>query len=176
MTTTAISLACIALQAAGAPAGWPSWLPPPTPGNLVIWACVLVLLALVFLKLRGLPSHLRARDKSTLDPVQMEALMIGTPPQIVDLRPREDYMGEEGHIRGALNIPFSEFKERIGELDISHPRPIVLVDETDKLSHQVMPLLEARGHRWLYVLKGGYRAWKRAKFPTYATPGVQKPK
>lgn len=176
MTTTAISLACIALQAAGAPAGWPSWLPPPTPGNLVIWACVLVLLALVFLKLRGLPSHLRARDKSTLDPVQMEALMIGTPPQIVDLRPREEYMGEDGHIRGALNIPFGEFKERIGELDTSHPRPIVLVDESDKLSHQVMPLLEARGHRWLYVLKGGYRAWKKAKFPTYSTPGAQKQK
>ena len=85
-------------------------------------------------------------------------------------------MGEDGHIRGALNIPFGEFKERIGELDTSHPRPIVLVDETDKLSHQVMPLLEARGHRWLYVLKGGYRAWKKAKFPTYSTPGAQKPK
>lgn len=134
----------------------------------------LVLLCIVFYKkLRDLPANLRAREKSTLDPTQLEELMIGTPPQIVDLRPKEEYEGKHGHIRGALNIPYSEFKKRIDELDTSHPRPIVLVDENDVLSHEAMPLLEQRGHRWLYVLKGGFRAWRRAKYPVYFTP--QKP-
>jgi len=130
---------------------------------------LLLLLAAMGLKLRTLPSRLRARHKSTLDPTQLEELMIGTPPQVVDLRPREAYMGEKGHIRGALNIPFSEFKQRVDELDTSHPRPIVLVDESDALSHQIMPLLEARGHRWIYVLKGGFRAWRQEKYPVSVT-------
>ena len=94
----------------------------------------------------------------------------------MDLRTREAYAGEEGHIRGALNIPFSELRQRIAELDTSNPRPIVLVDENDLLSHQAMPLLEARGHRWIYVLKGGYRAWVRANYPVYHTQAEAKKK
>jgi 3-mercaptopyruvate sulfurtransferase SseA len=132
-------------------------------------ASVLLLLIVLILKLQSLPSTLRARNKSTLDPTQLEELMIGTPPQIVDLRPETEYLGEKGHIRGAVNIPFSEFQKRVDELDTSHPRPIVLVDESDVLSHQLMPVLEARGHRWIYVLKGGFKAWRRAKYPVYST-------
>ena len=176
MMTTAGSMAWIALLETEVPEGWPSSLPEPTPRNILIGVCILLILIVVAAKLRHIPSNLRARNKSVLDPTQLEALMIGTPPQIVDLRPREAYMGEEGHIRGSMNIPFSEFRNRIEELDTSHPRPIVLVDDTDELSHQVMPLLEARGHRWIYVLKGGFKAWRRSKYPIYTVPADQKRK
>jgi 3-mercaptopyruvate sulfurtransferase SseA len=168
------SFAWFALQGLAPVTGWRATL-----GDLPPWAIpagvsCLLLLVVFILRLRSLPSDLRARHKSTLDPTQLEELMIGTPPQIVDLRPEEAYLGEKGHIRGAVNIPFGEFKRRIDELDTSHPRPIVLVDESDALSHQMLPFLEERGHRWIYVLKGGFRAWKRAKYPVYS--GQAQPK
>jgi 3-mercaptopyruvate sulfurtransferase SseA len=168
------SFAWFALQGLAPATGWRATL-----ADLPSWAIpagvsLLLLLIVFILRLRSLPSDLRARHKSTLDPTQLEELMIGTPPQIVDLRSEEAYLGEKGHIRGAVNIPFGEFKRRIDELDTSHPRPIVLVDESDALSHQVLPFLEERGHRWIYVLKGGFRAWKRAKYPVYS--GQAQPK
>jgi rhodanese-related sulfurtransferase len=167
MLMTAYSASRSAFQTGGPSQSWFAQLPPWTiPAGLSL----LLLLVVLILKLRNLPSRLRAKNKSTLDPTQLEDLMIGTPPQIVDLRPRAEYEGKKGHIRGALNIPFDEFQKRVDELDTSHPRPIVLVDESDELSHQVMPFLEQRGHRWLYVLKGGYRAWRQAKFPVYHNP------
>lgn len=176
MLTTAESLLRIALLGQESSSKWLSRVTNPSPWDLVIAACGLIILVVLLMKLRTIPSNLRARNKSTLDPTQLEELMIGTPPQIVDLRPKEDYLGEKGHIRGAVNIPFGEFKKRIDELDTSHPRPIVLVDENDVLSHEAMPLLEERGHRWIYVLKGGFKAWRRAKYPVYTAQSEQKPK
>jgi len=170
MFMSVYSLSRAALQAQDAPDGLSAWLASLPPWAIPAAISALLLLIVFYLKLRAIPSEIRARHKSTLDPIQLEELMIGTPPQIVDLRPKEEYEGKQGHIRGALNLPFAEFQKRIDELDTSHPRPIVLVDESDKLSHQVMPILEQRGHRWIYVLKGGFRAWRMAKFPVYFTP------
>lgn len=127
----------------------------------------LALLILFLMWLRRAPSRARARHAPTLDPVQMEELMLGNPPQIIDLRESLEFMGHRGHIRGATNIPFAELPKRIHELDTSHPRPIVLVDETDLLSHKALPLLAAQGHTWIYVLKGGFRAWQQKKMPVY---------
>lgn len=88
MLMCALSLPGAAVQALDASViqffkGLPAWSYP------VAIAAVLVLVALI-MKLRALPSHLRGRHKSTLDPIQLEELMAGAPPQIVDLRPRED--------------------------------------------------------------------------------------
>ena len=128
---------------------------------------VFMLLVALIMKARDIASWYRARGKRTLDPIQLEELLVGAPPQIVDLRPREDYIGPKGHIRNAVSLPFSELQKRLDELDTSHPRPIVLVDETDQFSHLALPVLAARGHQWIYVLRGGMRAWRRAKMPVY---------
>lgn len=127
----------------------------------------LALLLALWLRLRRLPSDLRAKKDPCLAPIQLEELMMANPPQIIDLRPREEYQGKKGHIRGAINMPITEFRRRIPELDTKHPRPIVLVDETDLISHEAMPLLTQHGHRWVYVLRGGFRAWREARLPVY---------
>ena len=176
MVMTADSLSWIALLGPEPSPDWLTYVTKVHPWAIPVGVSSLLILIALGLKLRSLPSNLRARNKSTLDPTQLEELMIGTPPQIVDLRSKDAYQGEQGHIRGALNIPFSEFRKRIAELDTSHPRPIVLVDENDQLAHQAMPLLEERGHRWIYVLKGGFRAWRRDKYPVYFAQGDQKKK
>lgn len=137
------------------------------PITIALAVAALALLAMLVIWLHRLPSWLRARKSPALDPIQMEELMLGTPPQIVDLRESPEFKGEKGHIRGATNIPFRELPARVHELDTSHPRPIILVDETDLLSHKALPILKAQGHQWIYVLKGGFRAWRLRKLPVY---------
>lgn len=132
---------------------------------------ILLLLVVFYLKARDWPSRWRARGKSTLDTTQLEELVIGSPPQIVDLRSEQEFRGVRGHIRNAVNIPFSQLQQRLGELNTKNPRPIVLVDESDVLSHLAFPMLAARGYTWLYVLRGGMKAWRRAKLPTYVAQG-----
>lgn len=164
---------CLALLEPAPAAPSPSWLAPwlDRPEFLYpIGFGMLMLLGVLCLKAPDLLSRRRARGKSTLDPVQLEELMLGTPPSILDIRSEEEYHGEHGHIRYAVNIPFSQLPQRLDELDTSHPRPIVLVDENDLLSHQAFPLVAAQGHTWLYVLRGGMKAWRRAKLPTYVVP------
>jgi len=131
--------------------------------------CMLLIVAI--LKLRDLPSNLRARRRPTMTPQQLEGLLQGTPPRIVDLRPREIFEGAKGHIRGAMNIPLSELRLRVGELDARQRDAIVLVDETDRLSHRALPMLSQEGHGWIYVLRGGMRAWRRNKLPVYKYKG-----
>jgi len=164
----------LALLESPSGAGQPSWLSPWMQQPEFIYPIgfgVLMLLILAFIKLRDLPSRLRARGKSTLDPVQLEELMLGATPHILDIRSEQEFRDERGHIRYAVNIPFDQLRKRLDELDTSHPRPIVLVDENDVLSHQAFPMVAAQGHTWLYVLRGGMKAWRRAKLPTYVVQG-----
>ena len=119
-------------------------------------------------KLRELPHDRRARRNPTMEPLQVEELMQGTPPVIVDLRPPEEFSGKLGHIRGAINIPFKDLKARIDELRGSTGnRPIVLVDRDDRLAHAVAPIFRYEGFGWFYVLKGGMKAWNARKLPVY---------
>lgn len=162
--------ACLALLEPPSGGGIFSWIDPKYLRVEVLGPLgfgLLLLLVVLALKAPDIASWHRAKGKRVLDPGQLEELMIGSPPQIVDLRPRQDFIGGKGHIRNAVNLPFSEFEKRIDELDTSHPRPIVLVDDSDQLSHQALAVLAARGHQWIYVLKGGMRAWRRAKLPVY---------
>lgn len=125
-------------------------------------------LGYLILKLVQAPHERRAKLNPTMDVMQVEGLMHGTPPIIVDLRSPEAFKGKYGHLRGALNIPFPQLKERMDELrGTTGNRPIILVDDTDRLSHIVVPIMRYEGFEWFYVMKGGMKAWVRHKLPTY---------
>ncbi len=148
------------------------WLERPElmiPGSIGGLAIV-VLLCMWIIKL---PSLIRSRKGGVLDPMQLEVLMPGVRPVIIDLRSREDFLGKHGHIRSAISVPQSELMQRLEELrKESRGKPVVLVDETDELSHQIKPIFESNGFTWLYVLKGGLRAWRAGRLPIYKSePG-----
>jgi rhodanese-related sulfurtransferase len=129
---------------------------------------LLAILVYAVVKLRDVPHNSRAKLNPTMDPIQVEELMHGTPPLILDLRPVEEFKGKLGHLRGALNIPFSELARRIDEVRGSTGnRPVILVDQDDRLSHLAVPLMRKEGFEWLYVLKGGMKWWVAKKLPVY---------
>jgi rhodanese-related sulfurtransferase len=119
-------------------------------------------------KIQAMPHEARAKLSPTMDPMQVEELMHGPAPIIVDLRPVEEFNGKLGHLRGARNIPLPALKQRIDELrGTTGNRPVILVDTTDKLSHLAAPILRSEGFEWFYVLKGGMKAWTAEKLPVY---------
>ncbi len=115
-----------------------------------------------------LPSNRRAkRGGPTLEPRQVEELMSGSGPIIIDLRPPQVFSSKPGHIRGSANIPMALLPREIDKIDPGEKRPVVLVDDSDELSHRAFLLLKAKGFGWVYVLKGGMKAWKKAGLPMY---------
>ncbi len=144
------------------PTSLDSWLKeyPYLPGLLFAAFCLLILF---FVALPRIQSARRARGRQVLDPVQAEELLMGAGALVVDLRSLEAF--RTGHIRGCLHVPFPELATRFTAPDPKAKRALILMDETDELSHQAYELLVSRGFDWLYVLKGGMRAWKSASRP-----------
>lgn len=137
------------------------------PAPLYLPGLTLGLACLVLLLLVALPRILswrRTRERQALDPLQLEEMLLGSGVLVVDLRDGETFR-RKGHIRGCLHVPFPELARRFEAPDPAARRPLVLVDETDALACQAYDLLRARGFDWIYVLKGGLRAWRGAKRP-----------
>ena len=139
-----------------------SWMElyPFLPGLALTAVCLLLLLTV---SLPQILSWRRAKGRPVLDPLQVEELLQGPGVLLVDLR--EDAAFRRGHIRGCLHVPFGELAKRFDAPDTQARRALVLVDETDALSHRALRLLADRGFEWVYVLKGGMRAWRSAHRP-----------
>ncbi len=130
------------------------------PGLVFAALCLVLLFAVALPRLR---SWFRAKGRPVLDPLQVEELLQGPGVLLVDLR--EDAAFRQGHIRGCLHVPYAELARRFEAPDPMAKRALVLVDETDALSHRALRQLLARGFDWVYVLKGGMRAWRGANRP-----------
>jgi len=133
---------------------------PYLPGILFALLCLAILFLVV---LPRLGSWRRGRHHPVMDPVQVSQLVSGSGALVVDLRRAEAFRA--GHIRGSLNVPYQDLATRFTKPDPKANRSLILVDDTDELSHQALDLLTARGFSWVYVLKGGMKAWRRADFP-----------
>jgi rhodanese-related sulfurtransferase len=131
------------------------------PGIILAAVCLLILFLVV---LPRIGSWRRGRGRPVLDPVQVSELITGSGALVVDLRSAEAF--QTGHIRGCLHVPFEDLPNRFLAPDPKARRALILVDETDELSHRAFDLLTQRGFSWLYVMKGGMKAWRRANHPT----------
>lgn len=129
--------------------------------GLQIAAVCLVLLLLVALP--TIASWRRARGRHVLDPAAVESLLLGAGALVVDLRNAKDF--RTGHIRGCLQVPFADLSTKLLAPDPRATRSLILVDETDQLSHRAYKILVQRGFSDIYVMTGGMRAWRRVSRP-----------
>ena len=144
----------------------PTMLEGAVSGSLFLPGLQIAAVCLVLLLLVALPriaSWRRGRGRPVLDPAKVESLLFGAGALVVDLRDAEAFRG--GHIRGCLHMSFKELQIRFIKPDPKAERPLILVDETDALSHRAYDLLLSRGFTWIYVMKGGMKAWRRARRP-----------
>jgi uncharacterized membrane protein YdjX (TVP38/TMEM64 family) len=78
---------------------------------------------------------------------------------VLDVRTTADFVGEQGHIAGATNIPLETLDARLDELTVDLERPIALVCCTDRRSAKAAALLARRGFADVHVVQGGMTAW-----------------
>ena len=83
----------------------------------------------------------------------------------VTLDVREAKELAEGKLPGALHIPLSQLKDRVGELDKFKERPIVLYCARGQRSRSAGSILNRAGFTKLFNLTGGHKAWKDAGLP-----------
>jgi rhodanese-related sulfurtransferase len=82
---------------------------------------------------------------------------------IVDVRTPEEFA--TGHLRDAKNIPLADLSKRIGELDKSKTKTVVVVCQTGARSDKAVRQLTAAGFEDAYSLEGGLAAWQAANLP-----------
>lgn len=84
---------------------------------------------------------------------------------ILDVRAADDFVGEQGHIAGARNIPVEVLQQRMSELGDYLERPVVIVCRTDKRSAKAALLLTEEGFADVHIVRGGMTKWNEKGLP-----------
>jgi rhodanese-related sulfurtransferase len=82
---------------------------------------------------------------------------------VIDVRSADEFSG--GHLRDAKNIPLADLGNRIGELDKSKNRTVVVVCQSGARSGKAVRQLAAAGFGDVWSLDGGVAAWQAAGLP-----------
>ena len=83
---------------------------------------------------------------------------------ILDVRGLDEFVGELGHIPGAINIPVGDIANRLIEIKALGDKPIIMVCKTDKRSARAAELLRNADFADVRVLRGGMERWKQLGF------------
>lgn len=79
---------------------------------------------------------------------------------VIDVREPYEYIG--GHAPVAVNVPLSEFVDRVGE--VPRDETVYIICESGGRSAQATQWLEDHGYRAVNVL-GGTSAWRSSGLP-----------
>jgi rhodanese-related sulfurtransferase len=82
---------------------------------------------------------------------------------VVDVRNPDEFA--TGHLRDAKNIPLADLTGRIGELDKSKNRTVVVLCQSGARSDKAVRQLAAAGFDDVCSLEGGLSAWQAAGLP-----------
>lgn len=82
---------------------------------------------------------------------------------ILDVRSEDSYAVK--HIKGAINIPYTDFEGRTGELDSSKEIIIYCSNNDCGLSANAATMLSNSGFKNVFALKGGIESWKDKGYP-----------
>jgi uncharacterized membrane protein YdjX (TVP38/TMEM64 family)/rhodanese-related sulfurtransferase len=121
-----------------------------------------IMLALALLALAAfIPKFIsRLRQKPMVDIAELKQRMdAGEELLLLDVRSAADFVGEQGHITGALNIPLEELSSQLESLAEYVERPIITICRTDKRSAKAATLLAQHGFADVHVARMGMTDW-----------------
>jgi rhodanese-related sulfurtransferase len=85
----------------------------------------------------------------------------GAAPAILDVRGPDEFIGELGHIPGAVNIPVGDIANRLIEIKALGDKPVIMVCKTDKRSARAAEFLRDENFADVRVLRGGMERWNQ---------------
>jgi uncharacterized membrane protein YdjX (TVP38/TMEM64 family)/rhodanese-related sulfurtransferase len=83
---------------------------------------------------------------------------------VLDVRTADDFIGEQGHIKNATNIPVEALLGRVDELTEYMERPIAIVCRTDRRSAKAAQILARNGYADVHIVRNGMTAWNEAGY------------
>ncbi len=96
-------------------------------------------------------------------PLQVTQMINRGKTTILDVRSADEFAA--GHLRDAKHIPLADLGNRIGELDKSKNRTVVVVCQTGARADKAARQLQAAGFEDVHALEGGQAAWTAAGLP-----------
>jgi uncharacterized membrane protein YdjX (TVP38/TMEM64 family) len=78
---------------------------------------------------------------------------------VLDVRTAADFVGEQGHIDQAVNVPLETLADRLDEISEYQDRPVLIVSRTDRRSAKAAQLLSRNGFAYTHVVRGGMAMW-----------------
>jgi len=103
-------------------------------------------------------------------PVAFEMLRDNPSLPVLDLRPRFEFTGPIGHVRGARNVPLDELHLRLIELSPLKDRTFLIYCGHDDCGARGLALLVEAGYREAILMDGGIDAWVTDGFGTVTGP------
>jgi rhodanese-related sulfurtransferase len=112
-------------------------------------------LTLVFMSIRAakVPSHITG-------PALLAQIEAGTAPAILDVRSRREFA--DGHVPGALHIPFWAVLTRLSEIPASPSEPVVVYCGHGPRAYAAGAALWIAGFRRVVYLEGHMWKWRQA--------------
>jgi uncharacterized membrane protein YdjX (TVP38/TMEM64 family)/rhodanese-related sulfurtransferase len=108
----------------------------------------------------------RLRERPMMEVAALrKALEQGAGLLVLDVRPAGEFVGEQGHIRGAIHLPLEELDVRTDELGDNTDRAIAIVSRTGRRAARAAALLARRGFADVHAVRGGMTAWCAAGWP-----------
>ncbi|MCZ6503226.1 MAG: rhodanese-like domain-containing protein [Gammaproteobacteria bacterium] len=126
-------------------------------GNHYILIGILLFLTVAFVINEG------KRGGAAISPTNLVTLVNREGAVIVDIRDGKEF--GNGHIAGAVSMPFSSFDSRLEELESFKDKPIVLVCKIGQHAGTIGRRLKARGYENVRRLAGGMGEWTASNLP-----------
>jgi rhodanese-related sulfurtransferase len=92
-------------------------------------------------------------------PQLKQRLEAGEDVLVLDVRTPEDFVGEQGHIGVATNIPVEKLATRLAEISDYQERPVITICRTDRKSATAAQILAQNGFADVHVGRMGMTAW-----------------
>ena len=95
--------------------------------------------------------------------VLADRINTGNAPFILDVRSTGEYAN--GHIPGAVNIPYRQLRDRLSVLMAYREKEIVVHCQVGPRADIARSILSAAGFVWIRELEGHMRAWEAGNYP-----------
>ncbi len=112
------------------------------------------------------------RGGRPVSPQQATHLMNRENALVLDVRDRKAF--NEGHITGALNIPYSQVMGRLAELEEYREKPVIVACAMGQHSGAAGRVLNKAGFQQVMRLQGGVNEWRASSFPLVRTAQEKK--
>ncbi len=128
--------------------------------NLLLFAALAVVMVML---IKAELDH-QANRGSFLSPSMAIRLMNNHSDALVlDIRTTADF--KNGHIKGAKNVPLSDFAGSVDALKADKSEPVLIYCNSGNTVSRAIKLLKKAGFEKVNNLEGGIAAWKEANMP-----------